>query len=83
MKYLLVYILLIFCCISGFSQNSEYRLKLVDKQNPARVRYVNEGQRMKIFLNDSSAISGRIIIPSDSTLQLDSNIFTLDQLYRI
>ncbi len=83
MKCFSVYILLIFAFTSGYSQNAGYRIKLVNRQNPERIRYVNEGQRMKIFNTDSTAITGRIIIPTDSTLQIDSTVIAIDQLYRI
>ncbi len=84
MKSIIWFIL--FSILTSFfasGQNSEYVVKLVKKSNPDKVRYIEEGRRMKIYTSDNTEYTGQLYIPSDSTLRVDAITFAADQIPKI
>ena len=66
-----------------FSQETEYAIKLVKKSNPDKVRYIEQGRRMKVYTNDNTEYAGRVYIPSDSTIRIDAITLPADQIPKI
>ncbi|MPM07081.1 hypothetical protein SDC9_53387 [bioreactor metagenome] len=69
--------------LSAFAQEAEYVVKLTNKTNPEKIRYLKEGRRIKIFSEDNSHHAGRLVVPSDSTLKVDDKIFQVDDIPKI
>ena len=67
----------------AFSQQTEYAIKLVKKSNPDKVRYIEQGRRMKVYTNDNTEYAGRLYIPTDSTLRIDAITLPADQIPKI
>lgn len=67
----------------AFSQETEYAIKLVNKSNPEKVRYIEQGRRMKVYTNENTEYAGHLYIPSDSTIRIDAITLQADQIPKI
>jgi len=67
----------------AFSQETEYAIKLVKKSKPDKVRYIEQGRRMKVYANDNTEYAGRLYIPTDSTIRIDAITLSADQIPKI
>lgn len=83
MKHVLFAIVAILLTNITFSQESKYVVKLVKKSNPEKVRYIEEGRRIKIYTDKNTEYAGKLYIPTDSTLRVDAISLPVDQIPKI
>lgn len=58
--------------LSTSAQESEYIVKLTNNSHPEKIRYLKEGKRVKVRLEDNVKYAGKLMVPSDSTLKVDN-----------
>lgn len=69
--------------LSTFAQETEYIVKLTNKAHPEKIRYLKEGKRVKVYLEDNRKYAGKLVVPSDSTLKVDNETFPVDAFPKI
>ncbi len=76
-------ILAISLAFSCFSQQSDYAIMLVSKKDSEKVRYIYEGKRVKVYTESEDIYAGKIILPNDSTLQVNETLISINNIPKI